>query len=426
MIDIAIRVENLGKRYRIGSTAGYKTLRESLLNAATAPFRRLRSAINQPSTTGQKTHYIWAVRNVSFEIGRGQAVGIIGKNGSGKSTLLKILSRITRPTEGRAEILGRVASLLEVGTGFHPELTGRENINLNAAVLGMKRAEVKRKFDAIIDFAGDTVKNYIDTPVKRYSSGMYVRLAFAIAAHLDPEVLLVDEVLAVGDAEFQKKCLGKMGDIAKSGRTVVFVSHNMTAISRLCDSVILLEAGKVKMDGTSEEVIGEYDVSGKPQKILLPLSQRSDRTGDGRIKFINLHWETSKRETVHILRGGGDYRLVLNYICPDGLSKKNVSVSFLIRDQSGTCILLHQTDFGNQNFAVIPAEGYFVCQIHKFPLVSGEYTMNIYVGMDGQPCDAIVNAVQLSVQDGDFYGTGHPGRPTLCKVLVEGSWEVGQ
>jgi lipopolysaccharide transport system ATP-binding protein len=256
--DIAIKVENLGKRYRIGATVGYKTLRESLFSAVKAPFRRLHTTTDKPSTTGSKTPYIWALRNASFQIERGQAVGIIGRNGSGKSTMLKILSRITRPTEGRAEIYGRVASLLEVGTGFHPELTGRENINLSAAVMGMKNYEVKNKIDDIIDFAGDTVKNLIDTPVKRYSSGMYVRLAFAIAAHLETDVLLVDEVLAVGDSEFQKKCLNKMDDVAQSGRTVVFVSHNMNAISQLCQRAVLLDSGKLIADGKVSEVISDY------------------------------------------------------------------------------------------------------------------------------------------------------------------------
>src|SRR4030042_1941526 len=211
MSEIAIKVEHLGKRYRIGTKTGYKTLRESLISTAITPFRHRHSGMDESTVMGQKSPYVWAIKDVSLEIGRGQAVGIIGKNGSGKSTLLKILSRITRPTEGHAEIHGRVASLLEVGTGFHPELTGRENINLNAAVLGMTRAEVKRQFEAIIDFAGETVRNFIDTPVKRYSSGMYVRLAFAIAAHLNTDVLIIDEALAVGDAAFQKKCVGKMG-----------------------------------------------------------------------------------------------------------------------------------------------------------------------------------------------------------------------
>jgi lipopolysaccharide transport system ATP-binding protein len=254
--ELAIKVENLSKSYRIGATTSYKTLRESLVNVVSASFRH--SHITLSDETGWKQKHIWALKDVSFEVKRGQAVGIIGANGSGKSTLLKILSRITRPTEGRAMIFGRVSSLLEVGTGFHPELTGRENIQLNAAVLGMPKAEVIRKFDSIVDFAGDTVKKFIDTPVKRYSSGMYVRLAFAIAAHIDPDVLLVDEVLAVGDAAFQEKCLNKMEEVASSGKTVILVSHNVTAITSLCDTVILLDEGKVYSIGPPAKTVQEY------------------------------------------------------------------------------------------------------------------------------------------------------------------------
>jgi len=282
MSETAIRVENLGKRYRIGQIVGYSTLRESLMNVAYAPMRRLRQTGDRRKEKGQKTeesglrspvssqspvssppssvsgppNTIWALKDVSFEVKRGEAVGIIGRNGSGKTTILKILSRITAPTEGRVEIHGRVGSLLEVGTGFHPELTGRENIYLNGAVIGMKKAEVERKFDEIVAFS--EIEKFLDTPVKRYSSGMYVRLAFAVAAHLEPEILIVDEVLAVGDAAFQKKCLGKMGTATQEGRTVVFVSHNMTAVQNLCERTLWLHDGKVMEDGKTNAVISNY------------------------------------------------------------------------------------------------------------------------------------------------------------------------
>lgn len=249
MSDIAIKVEKLGKRYRIGQFVRYRTLRESLMGALAAPFRALRSN-NSPDKT------IWALKDVSFEIKQGEVVGIIGRNGAGKSTLLKVLTRITEPTEGYAEIRGRVGSLLEVGTGFHPELTGRENIYFNGAVLGMRKKEIERKFDEIVDFSG--VQKFIDTPLKRYSSGMQVRLAFAVAAHLEPDILFVDEVLAVGDAEFQKKSLGKMGEIAQGGRTVLFVSHNMTAVLGLCTRAIWLHAGEVARQGETREVVSHY------------------------------------------------------------------------------------------------------------------------------------------------------------------------
>jgi ABC-type polysaccharide/polyol phosphate transport system ATPase subunit len=256
MTNIAIRVEGLGKQYRIGGPqASYRTIRESVVEAVQAPFRRLASVVRGQSTVASN-EIIWALKDVSFEVQRGEVVGIIGRNGAGKTTLLKILSRITEPTEGYAEIHGRVGSLLEVGTGFHPELTGRENVYLNGAILGMKRAEIDRKFDEIVAFA--EVEKFIDTPVKHYSSGMYVRLAFAVAAHLEPEILLVDEVLAVGDAAFQKKCLGKMRVVAGEGRTVLFVSHSMQAIKSLCDRCILLKQGSVCVEGPAPQVADRY------------------------------------------------------------------------------------------------------------------------------------------------------------------------
>ncbi|MFX0198630.1 MAG: polysaccharide ABC transporter ATP-binding protein [Candidatus Hodarchaeota archaeon] len=256
MSDIAIRTENLSKLYKIGEYQGnYKTLREAIINTLSIPFRQLRRNA-QSSTLNPQSDTIWALKDVSFQVKRGEVVGIIGRNGAGKTTLLKILSRITEPTEGWAEIEGRVGSLLEVGTGFHPELTGRENIYLNGAILGMKKAELNRKFDEIVAFA--EIEKFIDTPVKRYSSGMYVRLAFAVAAHLEPEILLVDEVLAVGDAAFQKKCLGKMGDVAHEGRTVLFVSHNMAAVQSLCGRVIWLNDGKITEEGQPGRVVSSY------------------------------------------------------------------------------------------------------------------------------------------------------------------------
>lgn len=250
MSPVVIRVEHLGKQYRIGGQAtSYKTLRESLMRTLAAPGRWVRGAATSPPT-------IWALDDVSFEVREGEAVGIIGRNGAGKSTLLKILSRITKPTRGRVELSGRVGALLEVGTGFHGELTGRENIYLNGAILGMGRAEIKRKFDEIVEFSG--VERFLDTAVKFYSSGMYVRLAFAVAAHLESEVLVVDEVLAVGDADFQKKCLSKMGSAATSGRTVLFVSHNMSAVQDLCRSAIWLDQGRILMSGETRTVVTSY------------------------------------------------------------------------------------------------------------------------------------------------------------------------
>lgn len=266
MSDLAVRVENLGKRYTIGITPEkYETLRDSIVESVVTPFRNLHHQFKSRRDPGSKSvnnrkDQIWALRDISFDIQKGQLIGVIGRNGAGKSTLLKILSRVTEPTEGIAEIHGRVGSLLEVGTGFHPELTGRENIYLNGAILGMKRTEIDKKFDEIVDFS--EVEKFIDTPVKRYSSGMYLRLAFAVAAHLEPEILVVDEVLAVGDAEFQRKCLGKMSNVAQEGRTVIFVSHNMSAILRLTEETLVLEKGQLVMRAATPRAVEYYLSSG--------------------------------------------------------------------------------------------------------------------------------------------------------------------
>jgi len=262
MSDIAIRVENLSKQYRIGALQkdggySYKSLRDSIASAASAPFRMARNLIGRNGAEDNHHDEIfWALKDVSFNVKKGEIVGVIGRNGAGKSTLLKVLSRITEPTTGRVEIHGRIGSLLEVGTGFHPELTGRDNVFMNGAILGMKRAEIAKNFDDIVAFAG--VSRFIDTPVKHYSSGMYLRLAFAVAAHLQTEILIVDEVLAVGDAEFQNKCLGKMEEVSQGGRTVVFVSHNIPAISRLCPLSCWIEAGRIKQFGKTPEILNKY------------------------------------------------------------------------------------------------------------------------------------------------------------------------
>lgn len=280
MSDIAIRAEGVGKRYQIGAQqASYKTIRETLTELAKAPLR----LFNQQTNSNHEKNIFWALKDISFEIEDGEAVGVIGRNGAGKSTLLKLLSRITAPSTGYIDLYGRVASLLEVGTGFHHELTGRENIYLNGAILGMRRQEIERKFDEIVDFA--EIEKFIDTPVKHYSSGMYMRLAFAVAAHLEPEILLVDEVLAVGDAAFQQKCLGKMSDVAKGGRTILFVSHNMVAISQLCTKCIWLDHGQVKSIGLPRDVIDQY--SSTVKGITEGQFSGNNIKGDGRVELIS-------------------------------------------------------------------------------------------------------------------------------------------
>ncbi len=265
MTDIAIRTVDLSKQYHIGAHLQKKNFREHIQDVIRAPFRRAGKLLRGQATgASELDETIWALKDVSLEIKQGEVVGIIGRNGAGKSTLLKIISRITEPTEGFADIHGHMGSLLEVGTGFHPELSGRENIFLNGAILGMKKDHIRRKFDEIVAFA--EVEKFIDTPVKHYSSGMYLRLAFAVAAHLDPEILLVDEVLAVGDAQFQKKCLNKMQDVGKEGRTVLFVSHNMSAVTRLCQRAIIIHQGQVSLDGPSHQVVSSYIIEGHGPK----------------------------------------------------------------------------------------------------------------------------------------------------------------
>jgi len=295
MSDIAIRVENLSKQYRIGAHQKNRNLREALRDAFTAPFRRAGKLLRGQATgAAGLDEAIWALKDVSFEVKQGEVVGIIGRNGAGKSTLLKIISRITEPTEGFAEMRGRMGSLLEVGTGFHPELTGRENIYLNGAILGMKKSQIRQRFDEIVAFS--EVDKFIDTPVKHYSSGMYLRLAFAVAAHLDPEILVVDEVLAVGDNAFQKKCLNKMQDIGQEGRTVLFVSHNMPAITRLCKRAILINEGTVSLDGPSQQVVGSYLINGNGPKAVRewPIAKEAPGGDVARLRGVRVKTENGR------------------------------------------------------------------------------------------------------------------------------------
>ncbi len=304
MGDVAIRAEMLAKQYWLGEgQAEYTTLRDAIAGAAATSARALRSLF-RPGPRGRPgRELIWALNDVSFEVNHGEIVGVIGRNGAGKSTLLKILSRITEPTRGFAEIRGRLGSLLEVGTGFHPELTGRENVYLNGAIMGMKRADIRHRFDEIIAFAG--VERFLDTPVKHYSSGMHLRLAFAVAAHLEPEILLVDEVLAVGDAAFQRKCLGKIGDIASQGRTVLFISHNMPAVKGLCERAFLIDAGKLKIDGRVDEAVAAYlsdDGSSEWDGVIPDSAPRKAGTGEALLRRVELR-DPSGRRSRRLFRG---------------------------------------------------------------------------------------------------------------------------
>jgi lipopolysaccharide transport system ATP-binding protein len=332
MGEIAIRAEGLGKSYRIGheAQANYRTLRESLASLAARPLRRA-------SRSSHET--IWALKDVSFEVRRGEALGIIGRNGAGKSTLLKILSRITRPTLGRAEVYGRLGSLLEVGTGFHPELTGRENIFLNGAILGMTRSEIRRRFDEIVAFA--ETERFLDTPVKRYSTGMYMRLAFAVAAHLDTDLLVIDEVLAVGDSAFQRKCLGKMEDVAGQGRTVLFVSHNMAAISQLCSRALLIDGGRVVTEGPADEVVTDYlAMASRVGAVDLRDRHRSAWSGGATLQWADVRSRDSQSRVEFSV--GDDVVIAFGFrLAPDRATAK---LMLSIRASDGTPIALVSED----------------------------------------------------------------------------------
>jgi lipopolysaccharide transport system ATP-binding protein len=369
MSDSVIRVENLGKKYIIGhqKQERYTTLRDSIASGAKGllkPFQRGKSK----EVDGSSEEF-WALKDVSFEIKQGDRVGIIGRNGAGKSTLLKILSRITEPTEGRISINGRVASLLEVGTGFHPELTGRENIFLNGAILGMGREEIKRKFDEIVAFA--EVERFLDTPVKRYSSGMYVRLAFAVAAHLEPEILIVDEVLAVGDAQFQKKCLGKMQEVGKEGRTVIFVSHNMAAISQLCDTAVLLKQGHVLVQGSTESVVRQYLATSS-------IAQAQTKTNPCGIQLLEIGiYDAHDEFKTDSPTFGRDYNLKLILNAEKPITHSGV----MIRIYNAIGVLVSSICSPEEGLDVFTLDNttQIVFSLPNLQLFPGDYTANVFV-----------------------------------------------
>lgn len=384
MNDIAIRVENLGKLYRLGQYVGYGTLREGLTNALSTPFRRIRRMGSMkreteplPPITDRNEH-IWALKAISFEVKQGEVVGIIGRNGAGKSTLLKILTRITGATEGYAEIHGRVGSLLEVGTGFHPELTGRENIFLNGAVLGMNRAEVKRKFDEIVEFSG--VEKFIDTPLKRFSSGMQVRLAFAVAAHLEPEIMLVDEVLAVGDVGFQKKCLGKMENVSHQGRTVLFVSHNMQAVRSLCPRSILLKDGRISTDApTSDTIMAYYN-----DLRLLTVDEDTDianpknRRGSGEARFTEIRIQNESGEECSNFTMGSTIRFVLSY--KTFAEVDNLTASIALRSGKSGELITSAGHWISQEGLPAEYSGSVVIEFPNVNLRPGDYPLYFWLG----------------------------------------------
>jgi lipopolysaccharide transport system ATP-binding protein len=400
MSKIAIEVANLGKEYHIGGPQKhYHRLTDQVTDMVLTPFRRAAKLLRgQASGAAELDEPIWAIKNVSFQIKTGEVVGIIGRNGAGKSTLLKILSGITDPTEGHADLYGRVGSLLEVGTGFHPELTGRENIFLYGAILGMRRAEIDRKMDEIVAFA--EVDKFLDTPVKHYSSGMYVRLAFSVAAHLEPEILLVDEVLAVGDMAFQRKCLGKMDDVAQTGRTVVFVSHNMGLLQQLCERGIYLQGGTVHTDGTIIEAVDSY-LQTLEQAKTMDLSKRMDRKGLGKVRLIAAEVTNSHNGSQSVLRTGHSARFVFQV---DTLLP-GMACNFQVFDTIGQPVTSFTTKVRGPADSNDPKSGKkFICDVDELLLMPGRYRVDVAIIGDNRMQDFVEAATVFDVGEGHVAG----------------------
>ena len=404
MSNVTIEVDGLAKAYQIGLQKGHYRLTDQLADLFMAPFRRAGKLLRgQATSAAELNHTIWALKDVSFQIKQGEVVGIIGRNGAGKSTLLKILSGITDPTEGYADIYGRVGSLLEVGTGFHPELTGRENIYLNGAILGMKRAEIERKLDEIVAFA--EIDKFLDTPVKHYSSGMYVRLAFSVAAHLEPEILVVDEVLAVGDAAFQRKCLGKMDDVAHEGRTVLFVSHNMGLLQTLCQRGIFLKESTVFTDGTIVEAVDAY-LQTLEQARTQDLSKRTDRKGEGKVRVMGVEVTGGNNGDLSVVKPGQATRFIfwINALVP------GIACNFFIYDTIGQPITNFSSKVRGPEDGYNPQNGLkIVCDLDELLLLPGRYRIDVAIVGDSRLQDFVEAAAVFEVVEGHV--RGRPAQP---------------
>ena len=424
-MSIILKAENISKQYRLG-TVGAGTLGDDLkrwwygVRGKEDPFLKVGAENNRTSFANED--YVWALRDINFEVKQGEVLGIIGKNGAGKSTLLKLLSRVTAPTTGSIRTKGRIASLLEVGTGFHGELTGRENIFMNGAVLGMTKTEIRYKLDEIIAFSG--CEKYIDTPVKRYSSGMTVRLGFAVAAHLEPEILVVDEVLAVGDAEFQKKAIGKMQDLSTGeGRTVLFVSHNMTSVKSLCDRGIVLKNGEAFFQGNTDEAINFY-LATKKQIIPEDLSEIENRSGNGKVRFRSFHIEHLNGQLIENVLSGDTVVFCFEIDVYD--KNGTVDLGFSLHDQNDNLISVLYSSYQNKTISV-EKNGKVVirCVIPHLALGEGKYIVKGRIEFDKKESDwPKLPLGKFNVVKGDFYGTGNLGFKGTPKFLIRGEWDI--
>jgi lipopolysaccharide transport system ATP-binding protein len=425
--DIVVQVENLSKKYVIRHQEegqNYKSLRDVITNGVKSLGQKLMRSSSSKLQTGHED--FWALKDIFFDIKQGERIGFIGRNGAGKSTLLKVLSRITEPTTGRISIKNRVASLLEVGTGFHPELTGRENIYLNGAILGMSKADIKKNFDEIVAFA--EVEKFLDTPVKRYSSGMYVRLAFAVAAHLEPEILIVDEVLAVGDAKFQRKCLAKMEDVGKEGRTVLFVSHQMAAVKKLCSRAIFMQSGKIQFNGSVDRAMEYYleDHSGNFAQNGTSKLLEMKRSGNGDLRLTGFAVENSVGVNLTTVSSGQDIVLNFHYELMTTEKVHDISIGFSLHNYFGEPLSIFYSDYVGKTFSFLPNQGIFKCKIKDFPFSQGRYFIGARVmTINGTEVDWPQGYLGfIDVQEGLFYTEGDIRPQDIASVLIRGDWEL--
>lgn len=425
MSKTVVQFNKLGKSYMIGhkgTDQPYLTMRDVIGETMKKWWSRIR---HPEYYTHENLEEFWALKDIDLEVKEGDRLGIIGRNGAGKTTLLKVLSRITEPTAGKIKVKGRVASLLEVGTGFHPELTGRENIYLNGAILGMTRSEIKRKFDEIVEFAG--VEQFLDTPVKRFSSGMHVRLGFSVAAHLEPEILVVDEVLAVGDISFQKKCISKMDSVAKEGRTILFVSHQMQAITNLCNRAILLDRGKISHHGNTRDVVSTYLNSSTNPDSFTRLSERKDRQGLGQIRWIDTWIENDHNEKVNMVMSGEDFFITGIFEILDPVLSPRLSFAFALYNHKAEQL----TDLTNvcidKIFALdgkLKACYQVRSKIKRTPLTGGFYTYNMMLRNNNDVQDFLLGGGSFQVENGDFFGTGKIIEAGQGNLLFDQEWEL--